>query len=326
MKIKISEIKIKKGRRPVDEDKVRELADSIKEVGLLNPITVTKENQLIAGAHRIAAYKLLGRKEIEATAIDVSGLKAKLAEIDENLIRNELHFTVHGDLVLERKQIYEELHPETKAGVSQAVGMNRKKGNNVSAESAPTFVADTAEKTGVSTRAIHVELQIAENLTDEVKEIIRKYDIPKTYALKLARIVDKEKQRAAAEEMAESLFDEAHGKRRTVENMNALRRISQYRKTGVKPKDWVDGADDQLNAEMEELDARVEARSNELAERQGREAEYKDDPFPAQFKAYLDSLDSDVHKAVVCNSVMRICKQTLAALQRAQTVTEKAAV
>jgi len=67
MKINIAEIKIKKGRRPVDENKVRELADSIQEVGLLNPITITRENILIAGAHRIAAFKLLGRKEIPAT-------------------------------------------------------------------------------------------------------------------------------------------------------------------------------------------------------------------------------------------------------------------
>ena len=88
MNISISSIKINEGRRAVDAGKVKELAESIQEIGLLNPITVTGNHTLIAGAHRIAAYELLGKKEIEANVLGISGIKAKLAEIDENLIRN----------------------------------------------------------------------------------------------------------------------------------------------------------------------------------------------------------------------------------------------
>lgn len=138
-KVNISVIKIAPNRRAINSSKVKELAESIKEIGLLNPITITCNNTLIAGAHRLEAAKLLGWKDIEVSVTDISGLKAKLAEIDENLIRNELHYTERGDLLLERKQIYEGLHPETKAGASQAKGMNKAKGNNVSADSAPTF-------------------------------------------------------------------------------------------------------------------------------------------------------------------------------------------
>jgi len=196
MKISISEIKIKKGRRPVDEGKVRELADSIREIGLLNPITVTKENQLIAGAHRIAAYKLLGKTEIEATVKDISGLKAKLAEIDENLIRKELHYLDHSKLLAERKEIYEGLHPETKLG---ATG---NKGGKIVESDTMSFSRDTAKKTGVSSRTVERELQLADTLAPEVEEIIRKHDIPKTDALKLARIKDKEKQRAVADKIS----------------------------------------------------------------------------------------------------------------------------
>ena len=53
-----------------------------------------------------------------------------------------------------RKEAYEALHPETKAHVAQAVGMNRAIGNNVTANLAPTFTADTAARTGQSERSV----------------------------------------------------------------------------------------------------------------------------------------------------------------------------
>jgi N6-adenosine-specific RNA methylase IME4/ParB-like chromosome segregation protein Spo0J len=221
MKISITEIKIKKGRRLVDENKVKELAESIREIGLLNPITVTRENVLIAGAHRIAAYKLLGKKEIPATVTDISGLKAKLAEIDENLIRNELHYTERGDLLLERKNIYEGLHPETKAGIAGG------KARQGSASATIAFAEDTAKKTGVSKSTIQHEIQVAKNLTPEVKETVRKHDIPKTDALKLARM-DKEKQRAVADKISTGEAKSVIDAQRKVLKENI---VSQYKDT-----------------------------------------------------------------------------------------------
>lgn len=66
-KIKIFQIKINEGRRKVSPEAVHELADSISKVGLLNPITVDKDYNLIAGLHRLEAVKLLGWTEIECT-------------------------------------------------------------------------------------------------------------------------------------------------------------------------------------------------------------------------------------------------------------------
>ena len=40
MKITISEIKVNPGRRPVNLEGINELARSISEIGLLNPITI----------------------------------------------------------------------------------------------------------------------------------------------------------------------------------------------------------------------------------------------------------------------------------------------
>lgn len=55
MKIGIDEIKINSERREAKADNVQELAKSIAEIGLLNPITVTADNTLIAGRHRLEA-------------------------------------------------------------------------------------------------------------------------------------------------------------------------------------------------------------------------------------------------------------------------------
>ncbi len=64
MQVPIEEIKRKDGRRKLDTDHVKELADSIQELGLLNPITIDREYFLIAGLHRLEAAKMLGWIEV----------------------------------------------------------------------------------------------------------------------------------------------------------------------------------------------------------------------------------------------------------------------
>jgi hypothetical protein len=120
----------------------------------------------------------------------------------------------------------------------------------------------------------------------------------------------------ASEKITRSLFDEYHKKQKFIEGNKALERVAKYRRTGVKPKDWVDGADDELNRLADERDARLEAHWKKMAEKKEKEANYQDDPFPSQFKKYLDGLDSDAHRVVVCNKVMTICRQTMAIIQK----------
>jgi len=57
-----------------------------------------------------------------------TALHRRLAEIDENLIRFELKTLERAEWTKERKDIYLELHPETKRGVSGAHASNRKQG------------------------------------------------------------------------------------------------------------------------------------------------------------------------------------------------------
>lgn len=199
MKIHVDGIQIKEGRRELDADHVRELADSIRELGLLNPITVDKEHTLIAGLHRLEAVKLLEWPEVECTVSSLEGLQAELAEIDENFVRNDLSALEYGDMLLRRKEIYEMLHPETKARNLPGHTSNYKSSSDKMSLEDKSFVQDTAEKLGVVPRTVERQIQTAKNLTPEAKKIIKSADtkITKKAALKLSRLEPEQQKEAA---------------------------------------------------------------------------------------------------------------------------------
>lgn len=189
MFVKIENIVVHKRLRDIDTDKVKELADSIKEVGLLCPVLVTKDNILVAGNHRIEAYKLLGLEAIETIIIDKTTLLIELAEIDENLIRNELHFIEEGDHFDRRKEIYEELYPKTKQGGDRkSTGIKQR----LAPLEKPSFVTDTASKTGKSERTVREELQISRNISPELKKQIKATNTGEKDALKISRMEPEE--------------------------------------------------------------------------------------------------------------------------------------
>ena len=194
MKIAINEIKVGLGRREASLSGIDELARSISEVGLLNPITVDPDHTLIAGLHRLEAAKRLGWTKIECTVCGLDGLQADLAEIDENVVRTALSTIEYGELLERRKEIYESLHPETKAGRSQAAGMNRATGKHVSDKMSPTsksFAQDTATKLGVSPRTVERTMQTMKGLTQETREVFHnfpKYKLSQSDAARLSRL------------------------------------------------------------------------------------------------------------------------------------------
>lgn len=91
MVIAIADIKIKKRIRKNLAD-IDSLMESLEQYGLLNPITITMKNELIAGQRRLEAAKRLGWQTIEAVQIDVSDPVSLLElEMEENVQR--LSFT-----------------------------------------------------------------------------------------------------------------------------------------------------------------------------------------------------------------------------------------
>ena len=197
MQMKISDVKINPGRRDTQQRNVEELARSISAVGLMNPITVTQDNTLIAGLHRLEAVKLLGWTEIECVVSEADGLQAELAEIDENFVRAGLSHRELGDLLLRRKELYEAIHPETRQG--QRNGQTTKNANSSFLET-KSFAQDTADKLGVSKRTVEQLVQTAANLTPEAKKTIRDAGdkITKGAALKISKLPPDQQAEAAA--------------------------------------------------------------------------------------------------------------------------------
>jgi len=176
---KINEIVLNDNRRKVDESKVKELAESIKQLGLINPITVNSNDVLIAGNHRLEAFKLLGKDEIEVSVLDLNNLLAELAEIDENLVRNELHWTDADKQIARRKVIYLELYPDTKKG---AVNQHTKDVLNPKfGISNKSFAQDTADKTNKSKSSISQSVKRGIEITEEEAEVLKTIDAPKSY-------------------------------------------------------------------------------------------------------------------------------------------------
>ena len=81
-------------RKTFDEESIRELADSIKEIGLINPLTVKEDDDgnflLIAGERRYKALKLLGETKVKVIISDIQEENIELIQLIENLHRENL--------------------------------------------------------------------------------------------------------------------------------------------------------------------------------------------------------------------------------------------
>jgi N6-adenosine-specific RNA methylase IME4/ParB-like chromosome segregation protein Spo0J len=170
--IKLSDIQIGANRRAVNMEKVSQLAESIKEVGLINPVLLSQENVLVAGNHRLEAFKLLGYEAIPFRYVEKNDLlRLRLAEIHENLMRNNGTQLEQSEWLAESKQIYEQLYPETKAGV--AGGLARQN----SANEKTSFAETTAQTTGLTPRSIQVKVKRANDIPQDIRDMIRGTDI-----------------------------------------------------------------------------------------------------------------------------------------------------
>ena len=229
MELKISEITVQEGRRDIDWSKVAELAASIKIVGLINPITVRRakpyakpcrrgdmydmsedeiqeqiENWqdangmrgyvLIAGAHRYEACKYLGFDEIECVVLDCDELRIELAEIDENLMRNDLEPALRIKAIKRREQILETIGSRAKRGDNQHTA-------GLSETDRPQTNKSIASSMGMTESTYRKEKQIGNSIDDDVLDTLAGTGTTKTELEKVAKM-EPEKQREFAEQRA----------------------------------------------------------------------------------------------------------------------------
>ena len=89
MLVNIDDIKIKKRVRK-DLGDLDALKNSLRTYGLLNPITITRDYELIAGERRLQAAKALGWTNINAVVMDnMNEVEQLEMEIEENNQRKE---------------------------------------------------------------------------------------------------------------------------------------------------------------------------------------------------------------------------------------------
>ena len=112
-------------RRDFKEEELRELAESLKNSGLVQPPTVRKnaagKYELIAGERRLRAAQLIGWKKIRVTLIEADDLTAASMTATENVNRENLN-------PIEEASSYKMLQEKfnlTQAEVAEKVGKGR---------------------------------------------------------------------------------------------------------------------------------------------------------------------------------------------------------
>ncbi len=148
MKVKIKDIVVKDRARK-DVGNLEKLKESIKRVGLINPICITKEDyRLIAGGRRLQACTELQMEEIEVHFYDeLDETDQKIIELSEN-IHEVLTWQEESDLITQIHDLFQKKHGIAKRH-SAIDGWTIEK---------------TADMLGMSVGSVSNSLKLAENV------------------------------------------------------------------------------------------------------------------------------------------------------------------
>ena len=129
-------------RQRTEVGDVKDLADSIKRNGLINPIVITRDGVLVAGERRLTACRSLGWTSIPVQFTDdLSSDALYLLELEENIKRKDLSWQDEVKAVAH----YHQLRAETEEGWTQAA---------------------TAKELGVTNATISNKLLVAGHMND----------------------------------------------------------------------------------------------------------------------------------------------------------------
>lgn len=162
-------------RRDFDEEELQNLADSIKEHGIVQPLTVRETTggyyQIIAGERRWRAARLAGLWEVPAVIMEADDRKTMELALIENLQRQDLN-------PVEEAMGYQTLMEDY--GLTQE---------------------ETAQRVGKSRPAVANALRLM-NLIPEVLDMVRIGTLSAGHARAVLVIKDEKKQQEAAQKIA----------------------------------------------------------------------------------------------------------------------------
>jgi ParB family chromosome partitioning protein len=153
-------------RKEFGDAEIESLAESIKQNGILQPLTFRKQEngyELIAGERRLRAAKLAGLEYVPGIILDISERTSAVLALVENIQRQDLSF-------------FEEAHAIEK--LIHYYGMTQD---------------DAAIKLGKAQSTIANKLRLL-RLTDEERAIIIKYNLTERHARALLKLASPEER------------------------------------------------------------------------------------------------------------------------------------
>lgn len=156
-------------RKNFEDESLQELSASIREYGILNPLTVRLRNgsyELVAGERRLRAAKLAGLEDVPCILIDVGLEDASLIALIENLQRKDLDFIEEANGIYQLIRMF---------GLSQE---------------------EIARRIGKSQSAVANKLRLLK-LPKDVLETLRDRGLTERHGRALLRLPDADMQRAA---------------------------------------------------------------------------------------------------------------------------------
>lgn len=184
VKIKITKIIPNKSQPRLDfyNDSIKGLAESIKQNGLLQPITVRKagnQYELIAGERRYRACLLNGQKDIEAIILEKSDEESANLALIENLQREDLN-AIEQALAMKRIMKSENL---TQNELAERLGYRQSTvANKLRLLKLPEYIKKAISQDIITERHARALLNIPSENLREVYDVIvkRKYTVSKT--------------------------------------------------------------------------------------------------------------------------------------------------
>lgn len=184
---------------------VEELEKSIRTVGLIAPLVVSKDKKILAGGRRYQALLNLGFTQAPVIQVDKDELERELISIDENLVRKSLSKVELEGNLRRAKEIYQGLNPEPESPPQhEARPNNDSEGPETEVKKevlpAQNFLDMVSKKTGFSPRQIHQAIDRDEKACDEIKQARRNGELAISHTNEIIKL-DKEHQARAYEHL-----------------------------------------------------------------------------------------------------------------------------
>ncbi len=191
-------------RKKFDEEKIKELASSIKERGVLQPIVVVKSNDdflLVVGERRLRASKLAGLKKIPAIIREFEEKDLLINAVLENLQRENLNPVEISDALFEMNKKMNMTQEEIGKllGIDRATVSNFIRLQNLAKEAKEALIAG---KITLGHAKVLLQLENKDKEPSIVKEIISR----KLSVRELEKLIKGEKKRKKGEKEEDLYF------------------------------------------------------------------------------------------------------------------------